>query len=628
MASAKALAAIALTLIIAVPIGLGYGLASHEVTYDEWVSDGSTNLSNQILNSSTYYTNDSYAANNNSQLLQLWQFPGAGVTEYHTVAPDYLGVSTNPSSLPTYSSTSSYYNLTEANVANNTAPGNTAYRIGSANYEGLTLNSSYATNLDYITITITTTASAIHFQLDTDAETHYINPWASVSIIRDGAGTWQITYDTDQTINNATMWCITTDAEATFRVVYNTYTQMTGLATNYSFSTGPDVTTSIKLGITGGDQYLLTTDETTVAVNGKNVLVGDQTYSNVNSVNVVYPGSYTQTLVTQLTTDGNYADPSQGWRIPIPEENNVVFYSWWMNSFNNASVTFLINFTGDATLYMGPANGTTSLASYTVVSADGVILINGDTLGSYSSIQAIISTEGARFVGISDWPSMGSTPVALNSIVVDGSFPLFTSVRLYMDPNDIPDISFRVDRSDVLAGYFPTTKDYTLDMDGLFPSRSYAVKLNSIGIYGDRISIGGASAIGGMFFIENGRITIDGVSVPLKGAVIRSVYNGTNYDNSISGHELPSTSKPAEIYFGGEWSLTVTADFLTENTGTREEWAPGEFAFNEDSFKGAIVLAAVAAFIGVGLYGARSGVKVGLLILICGGAALVALITL
>lgn len=623
MASAKALAAIALTLIIAVPIGLGYGFATHSVDYHEWVSDGSANLSNQILNSSTYYTNDSYAANNNSQLLQLWQFPGAGVTEYHTVAPDYLGVSTNPSSLPTYSSTSSYYNLTEANVANNTAPGNTVYRIGSANYEGLTLNSSYATNLDYITITITTTASAIHFQLDTDVWTRYIDPGASVSIIRDGAGTWQITYDTDQTINNATMWCITTDAEATFRVVYNTYTQMTGLATNYSFSTGPDVTTAIKLGITGGDQYLLTTDETIVSVNGKNVLVGDQTYSNVNSVNVVYPGSYTQTLVTQLATDGRYADPSQGWRIPIPEGDNVAFYSWWMNSFSNASVTFLINFTGDATLYMGPANGTTSLASYTVVSADGVIQINGDTLGSYSSLQAIISTNGARFIGISGWPSMGSTPVALNSIVVDGSFPLFTSVRLYMGPDDIPDVSFRVDRSDVLAGYFPSTKDYTLDMDGLFPSRSYAIRLNSIGVYGDRISIGGASAI-----VENGRITIDGVSVPLKGAVIRSVYNGTNYDNSISGHELPSTSKPAEIYFGGEWSLTVTADFLTENTGTREEWAPGEFAFNEDSFKGAIVLAAVAAFIGVGLYGARSGVKVGLLILICGGAALVALITL
>ena len=65
-----------------------------------------------------------------------------------------------------------------------------------------------------------------------------------------------------------------------------------------------------------------------------------------------------------------------------------------------------------------------------------------------------------------------------------------------------------------------------------------------------------------------------------------------------------------------------------ENAGTREEWNPGEFAFDEDSFKGAIVLAAVVAFIGVGLYGARSGVKVGFLIMICGGAAVVAMIML
>ena len=39
-------------------------------------------------------------------------------------------------------------------------------------------------------------------------------------------------------------------------------------------------------------------------------------------------------------------------------------------------------------------------------------------------------------------------------------------------------------------------------------------------------------------------------------------------------------------------------------------------------------MVAAFAFIGVGIYGARSGLKAGLLLMVCGGAALIALTTI
>ena len=175
----------------------------------------------------------------------------------------------------------------------------------------------------------------------------------------------------------------------------------------------------------------------------------------------------------------------------------------------------------------------------------------------------------------------------------------------------------------ILSGSFPSTEDYTLNMDNLFPDKSYSLKLNSIGIYGDTLTIGTHA-----YAVANGRITIDGDSVALKGANIASRWNGSSYDLYVASHKIGTSSDPASITFGGEWSLTVTAQILKQVTGEKAEWAAGSFAFDEDSFKGVIVLAAAITFIGVGMYGARSGVKVGLLLMICGGAALIAMITL
>lgn len=191
-------------------------------------------------------------------------------------------------------------------------------------------------------------------------------------------------------------------------------------------------------------------------------------------------------------------------------------------------------------------------------------------------------------------------------------------MNLNIPDEDRTDVAFRVNSANVLAGYFPSTKDFTLSMAELFPDKSYSLKLNSIGIYGDSINIGSTA-----YEVTDGRISVGGKLVPLKGAVIKSIDDGGVYKNTINGYELGDTSAPAAITFGGEWSLTVTGDTLKETHPTHMDWSPGEFAFDKRDFAAVGLLVAGACMVGLGMMGQRSGVKIGVLMLVCGGAALV-----
>lgn len=68
MASIKALAAIALTLMIAAPIGLGYLFATEDTTVTSWESENRVNLSDTILNSEHPIYMDYTGTSNNTTL--------------------------------------------------------------------------------------------------------------------------------------------------------------------------------------------------------------------------------------------------------------------------------------------------------------------------------------------------------------------------------------------------------------------------------------------------------------------------------------------------------------------------------------------------------------------------------
>ena len=617
MASPKALAAIALTLIIAVPICLGYGLASHDVPYDTWETSNSINLSDQILNYSTPYTIENMGPANNSELMQKWIFIGPGATETHRVAPEYRSIGDTYSSLPEYTTEDTDLTLPSATTA-----------TYSLNYSGTIVGvgtvgsgATYTVN-EYDRYSIGINTSGImpdHWAFYTNKGTDALSN-DTITIIRDGGDSWTAIVN-GNTITGITWWAVKTNYSGTVSVAARNYTGLS-VGSNFSFSTTSGLVTGLKLTAVGGSPtyYTYTTSQQIVNYTGGDVLVGTEAYSNIAAIAVGFPAGQSSVTVSVPTPTGKYADPSQGWGVPTYDDR--AYYTWWSNGHQNDRVDMMLKFDGNSTIHLSPTQGMTQeIGTYTIVYNDGNITVNSEALGSYQYVEAIFTKTGATFYGIPEWPSMTQSPFRLNSLSFDEDIGLFSSIQI--SGADLDAVSFRVDSANIIAGSFPSTKDYTIDMAGLFPGKSYGVKLNSIGVYGDTLTVGSTS-----FDITNGRITIDGQTVLLKGSIISSRHNGTNYDVYVSGYNIGTSSVPASITFGGEWSLTVTANLLVKDTGTKAEWSPGGFAFDKDELVGSIVLVAALVFIGVGLYGARNGVKVGLLLMICGGAALIALTTI
>lgn len=319
----------------------------------------------------------------------------------------------------------------------------------------------------------------------------------------------------------------------------------------------------------------------------------------------------------------NFADVSYGWKLP---DSSVK----WTNNQANQSVTFLIDFKDNSTITFnaGDVDNITSLTKTSgVITVTAVQTSETKTLGSYDYILATIelTTDGRQIFsasGLTAWPSFSSAYPSFNKISVETSTNYQDVQTVRIGTTDLDNV-FRCERALIKTGTFPASLDATLDMGNLFPDRSYSVKLNSIGVYGDSITLDGTT-----YAVSDGQVTIGGHNVPLRAAVITSHWNGADYDNAINGYSVGSTASPMSITFDGTWSLTATANILDQTTNTQAEWVPGVFAFDKDSFVGVIVLAAALTFIGVGMYGARSGLKAGLLLMICGGAALIAITTL
>ena len=605
MASPKALAAIALTLIVAMPILLGFAMASENVPYTEWQTESRSNLSNQILNYETPIYGDYDGPNNNLYLLDA-----SGLTPtYNRLIPTYNQVSGNYTSLPEYSATLDTFNLNAATIATYTLSNTSVGSTGSGATNILTtkpcthVEAALGSN---ITLTYTDSVLTRNVPLPDgmDLQATYHDNHYQLSVYD---------YEIDETIviPNVLRWSVYSPG-ATVTTYLMDYTTIS-IATDYSFGNMEAAIVKITHSDSTIEYYEQPLNEyTSYAYNSPrffHITTGDTRllYQDVTSVAIAKNMPFID--YTKIQQTGDYVELSEGWQLPA---SDVI----WYNNFQNEAVRMMLKLDdNEALAVLVPGSGTT----VTIAKSSGAVTVNGTNLGGYTYMMVDVGMDKTTVYGISAWPGVGQYPSVLNTLTVDYSSPLtvpFEELQLTKTGN--PDL--RVDLSSIAMGTFPSTKNYTLNMNGLFPGKSYSMKLNSIGIYGDTISIGSDS-----FTITNGRVTVDGETVPLKGVIISSKYNGTAYDIYLGGHKLGTSASPASITFGGEWSLTVTADILKQVSGEKAEWAPGAFAFDKDAMVGVIVLAAALTFIGVGMYGARSGIKAGLLLMICGGAALIAL---
>ena len=141
--------------------------------------------------------------------------------------------------------------------------------------------------------------------------------------------------------------------------------------------------------------------------------------------------------------------------------------------------------------------------------------------------------------------------------------------------------------------------------------------------FGQSIEFGGNT-----YNVTKGNITIGTHDFSLEGMQFESVQVGGLYENRINGNLISTTATPSTITFNGKWLVDVTTQSQSMETVSETKWEPGKFAWNgiDTDFKIAGLLASLGAFIGLAVYGRRSGTKVMPLLVVCGGAALMFLV--
>lgn len=312
--------------------------------------------------------------------------------------------------------------------------------------------------------------------------------------------------------------------------------------------------------------------------------------------------------------NGQYADISEGWTLPF---NSGVT---WRNGQTNTSVTFIVNLPSGSNLEIG-------YATHPIIANNGgTITVNDSVLGSYSVVKIVIfGNERVTVSGLSGWPTMGANVKTYNTVTVDHDGPILPlNYPLIIESTSTEKPILRVDSAQIVAGTFPSTYDYDLNLAALYPGRTLNIKLNSIGVYGDYLRIGNVELP-----INNGAVSINGKTIGLKGALFSFFEDEDGNIESMLNNTVVGTFDDLPIIrFGGEWSLTATAYLLEETTTTKTTWHAGEFGLDKTGLVACGLILAIAAFVVCGMSGKRSGAKVALLAMVCGGAALVYLIML
>ena len=601
-------AAIALTLIVAAPILLGYALAFTEETVTVYSTSEQTNVTDMILNHNTPYYVSSKAPGNNQQILMRVTYSG-GVNETNIWAPDYIVESSKYTSLPTTET------VTQS-VALNTYHSSTTTGTDHGTYTQITYNDEIPAGKGYYKL-----------QSDQLCEFHYNGGLTSRmgyswDLYQDSASSWEFE-DYGQSFYADTDMYIVSDRSPTYTITYADWFTMGDYAASWSTTISSVRTmkiTDTSLNVTyypcyANNVVLLKVGTTLYMTIGSG---STRTITNVSAIDVC--SLTNQSLSIQYTQpSGNYADPAYGWAIPEPT-SYIAVYPYWVNGQLNESVRMMVKLdVGDYTdiqpMYQNTVGTTISLRH---PNSTG-ITVNGDLLGAYDYVCIEFSQTGAKVSGLMTWPTMGAEPSRMNTIDVDYTNDLTYIDRIYL--SDPFSCQYRVDNAEILAGTFPSTLNKTLNLSAYYPNQDYAISITSAGVFGDSISWGGES-----YTVTNGSITT--------GRLLQSVFS-TTYDesnsewvNSINGKEISRTASPATMYLGGEWSITLSSYSMTETTGTQMTWHPGEFAFNgmDSDFALFGLAASIAVFIALGLYGRRSGAKVGALMLICGCAGIIFLL--
>lgn len=518
------IAAIAVTLIVAVPILLGYGLAFEEETYTSFESVNTTNITDMINNyQEPIYNRYTGPANNQALWMDVY-WSGVGY-EKSLVSPKYGSVGDNPTSLPILAASAKTYE----DVAPDT-------------YTVIT-DTHFTWNSDGI----------FSFRVThDDGSTNLLHPASGVNVVRYGS-----------------------------------------------------------ILLVGSDEYNVKTLE-------------------VRSVSIP-PAAHNMTI-NIITAGSKYGDPAYGWN-PAPYVSGWTSYRdvYWMNGYENNSVRMMAAFNNNEGITITPVSSDGSAQSpgyyFSCTTSNGITVETDDetyVLGQYSKICIDINTDSMTVSGINSWPTMGADPQTYNTITLPYDNALADISRILLD--DLSAVDLRVDSARVLTGYFPAIRDSNFSVGGYYPEQTVLVSFQSIAAYGDQIGWGGW-----IWQVENGALVstdeaLNGLRI--KDIVLMQEYvdGDTPYYNFYINNTLISNFEQGGIiWFGGDWSLVAKVSQMENVESTRLVWQSGEWAWDGVGTEFALIglLTCGAVFVGLGMYGRRSGAKVGVLMLITGCAAFI-----
>ena len=636
--SGKALAAIALTLIVCAPIAIGYAMASEDEEVTNWQSSENIKVNDLLLNSTQPIYTDYSGSLNNADLLLTSVVTGETVL----ASPAYQSVSGTSTSLPVYASTTTAIPEGSEKTAKVTADritvgidypavsGQSSYRIDDESVltrGGLYVISPSSDYRIYATINP-------YGVIDIAASTH------PIILIRSSDG-WTVTGSGIGTHTGVDSIILTAYSDPSGSIPGNWTIKSFGwrdvaLPDSSVMVLGLPRTACLTITSSSGTADIALTSPTSATLSASRTMtVSGTTYSGITAISI---SSQQPSTASRMTATGQYADPYQGWALPALDRQ----YAYWTNGQQNSAISMYARISGTGTVEVTPIDddGAGGTAISMQRASDGTITVNGTALGKYSSLMLEITPSAVTVSGITDWPEYAQSANTLNSVTVSQS-GLSDIVRVHLanltSSSGTPSSVWRVDNCSVVSGSFPATSDYALKLGDLYPGKSYALSIDSVAVYGNRLIVGN-NTVGnsGMYTVDPSTGTMtdddvwpvtDRVPIRVRGLTIGSFLQDDGTYNAVVNDKIVATglSAPAEIFFGGEWSLTASAAIMEQVTHTEHHWAPGVMGLSDDARHTVGLAVALCCLIGLGLYGARSGVKMLWLIMACGLGAIVLL---
>ena len=365
-------------------------------------------------------------------------------------------------------------------------------------------------------------------------------------------------------------------------------------------------------------------------------------WNNVKSINILSLSNTSAIMyhITDLSGSQSTVDISDGWyNIYNKDAPNGLDRSAWqlqtdsLANYYCMTVNFYDNY---GTYEFMPISTIAAVAPLQMVYAlDGngkqTMTVNGETIycpgvGDDEVIyQIIFDTKGYRVDYIRTWPGAYGIAQYYSYVEIPYNVQVGTLEGYEMRGILLPavvnvDTTYRMELASVRSMPFPVINTQTFTPSEISLKDSNMVTLSKIGMAGSSVTWGGQT-----YTVTDGKITVGNTAMKLDGIRFSSHYDGSNYTNYINGAEVSTTATAPSLQLGGIWDAIVENTTLQYEVWTQNDWIAGKFAWNgvDSNFALMGLVTCAAVFVGLGMYGRRSGAKVGKLMIICGCAAFV-----